>query len=163
MITLPWYKQFWPWFMLLPLASTVIVGIALVIIAFANEDSLVNDHYYREGLAINRSLDREKIAEALALHADLAVNPAKDEVHIVLSGRLTTWPQQLKLELLHPTNKKLDRRLLVTSEADNRYLGRWDSPIEMGQWYVQLSQSESGNWLLKMHCSIDKTTVRCQT
>ena len=167
MTTTPWYKQFWPWFMLLPLASAVVMGITFVIVAFVYEDSLVSDHYYREGLAINSSLDRERIASALNLQADLSINHASDEVHVALRGDATTWPWQLKLELLHPIDKNQDRALLLvaapmaTSTAAEHYSGQWDMPITAGQWYVQLSDVEQGDWLIKMRCFIDEMVFNC--
>ena len=61
----PWYKQFWPWFLIsLPLTA-VIAGISTVIIAMHNPDGVVADDYYKEGLAINRTLHSEKMARQL--------------------------------------------------------------------------------------------------
>jgi hypothetical protein len=61
----PWYKQFWPWFLMALPASAVVAGIATVVIAMTNPDGLVKDDYYKAGLGINRTLEREQQAAAL--------------------------------------------------------------------------------------------------
>ena len=38
---LPWYRQFWPWFLLALPAAAVIGGILTVIIAVSNPDPLI--------------------------------------------------------------------------------------------------------------------------
>lgn len=55
---MPWYKQFWPWFLMIPPAAAVIGGIATIIIAIINADELVVADYYRQGLIINQTLEQ---------------------------------------------------------------------------------------------------------
>ena len=52
----PWYRHSWPWFIVVLLSTTVVAGIATVIIAVRGADPLVADDYYRAGKAINRTL-----------------------------------------------------------------------------------------------------------
>ena len=61
----PWYKHFWLWFIILLPASVVVASIITVIIAFQNADSLVADNYYKDGLAINQVIARDKAAAQL--------------------------------------------------------------------------------------------------
>ena len=65
----PWYKQFWPWFLMALPASAVIGGIITIVIAMTNPDGLVKDDYYKAGLGINRTLEREQQAATLGLSA----------------------------------------------------------------------------------------------
>jgi len=69
--TKPWYKQFWPWFIIALPASAVIAGITTVFIAFENADSLVVDDYYKEGKAINQRVALLKRARDMGLKAEL--------------------------------------------------------------------------------------------
>ena len=39
----PWYKQFWPWFLMALPATAVIGGIITIVIAMTNPDGLVKD------------------------------------------------------------------------------------------------------------------------
>ncbi|MDX2349593.1 MAG: FixH family protein, partial [Porticoccus sp.] len=45
MDTKPWYRQFWPWFLMALPGSVVIAGLTTVYIAFNGADTLVNDNY----------------------------------------------------------------------------------------------------------------------
>src|SRR5690625_454185 len=67
----PWYRQFWPWFLLGMLGSVVVACGITLYIAVANPDSLVRDNYYREGLAINQELAASSRARELGLRAGL--------------------------------------------------------------------------------------------
>ena len=58
----PWYRQFWPWFiMALPLAA-VIAGLTTVAIAVTHQDSVVRDDWYTEGKSINQDIARDSRA-----------------------------------------------------------------------------------------------------
>ncbi len=58
--TQPWYRQFWPWFLILLPASVVVASLYTVYIANRGADDLVVDEYYKDGLAINRQLEKEQ-------------------------------------------------------------------------------------------------------
>src|SRR5690606_40709111 len=49
----PWYKQFWPWFLISILVFAVVIGLGLLYVSMLNPDSMVRDNYYKEGRAIN--------------------------------------------------------------------------------------------------------------
>ena len=71
----PWYKQFWPWFIISLPASAVIAGLITVYIAFENADSLVADDYYKSGLAINNRIKQQQNAASKGLAAILRRMP----------------------------------------------------------------------------------------
>jgi hypothetical protein len=73
---LPWYKQFWPWFLIALPGSVVIAAISTAIIAFSGADPLVHDNYYKKGLAINQSNEQVSVARALGIELKIAI--AKD-------------------------------------------------------------------------------------
>ncbi|MBV1875558.1 MAG: FixH family protein, partial [Cycloclasticus sp.] len=70
----PWYKQFWPWFLILLPFSVVIASVITFIIAQKNPPSLVSSNYYKEGLAINASKQLEENAKKLGLSATVSTN-----------------------------------------------------------------------------------------
>jgi hypothetical protein len=55
----PWYRQFWPWFLIALPATSVVAGLTTLAIAIRNQDSLVRDDWYKDGKAINQSLARD--------------------------------------------------------------------------------------------------------
>ncbi|NIP72553.1 MAG: FixH family protein [Gammaproteobacteria bacterium] len=142
----PWYRQFWPWFLILIPGSAVLASIATVILAMRNPDGLVVDDYYRQGLAINRVLERDRRARTLGLAARVRLEPAAREVHLTLQARAGTSPRALRLRLIHPTRANMDREIRLHSTGEDEYAGRID-PLEPGNWHVQLEPGD-GAWRL---------------
>ena len=70
----PWYRQFWPWFLIALPGAIVVAGINMVFIAHDGADDLVVDEYYKDGLAINRKLEKLERAEQLGISASLAIS-----------------------------------------------------------------------------------------
>ena len=71
--TRPWYRQFWPWFLILLPASVVVAGLSTLYIANRHADDLVVDDYYKDGLAINRQLEKKQRANVLGITAQLTI------------------------------------------------------------------------------------------
>lgn len=107
--TKPWYKQFWPWMLIALPASAVIAGIITIIIATQNSHSMVKEDYYKEGLAINKSIDRQQLAATLNLEFELTVN---DDLVTLLSHKDVEHPV-IYLALQHPMTEKLDTTLVL--------------------------------------------------
>ena len=66
----PWYKQFWPWVLIGLPTSVVIASVVTYFLAINGMDSVISKDYYKEGLAVNADLERDKKAVALGLSAD---------------------------------------------------------------------------------------------
>jgi len=58
----PWYRQCWPWLLMLGPAVVVVAGTYTGWLAFSRPDALVVDDYYKEGKAINLDLRRDREA-----------------------------------------------------------------------------------------------------
>ena len=139
----PWHRQRWPWFLMLGPGIVVVAGFATLWIAFRSDDGLVADDYYRQGLAINQTLDRTARSAALGLHAALDV--ASDGVAtVVLTGRGDTLPPVVRLRLVHPTRAGLDRTADLALGPDGRYRGTVDA-VPPGRRLVVI---EGGDWRL---------------
>lgn len=141
----PWYRQFWPWFIIsLPLTA-VIASFATLFIAAHNPDGLVADNYYKEGLAINLELDRDRHAAALGLSALVRIDPASDRLVLTLDGPASAGQSaDIELRMIHPTRSHLDRTLVLTRESGNRWSAPLNNPAP-GRWHIQL-ESASGGW-----------------
>jgi hypothetical protein len=141
--TLPWYRQFWPWFLILLPASVVVAAFTTLYIANRHSDDLVADEYYKEGLAINRQLEKKQRAAALGIEATLQIEG--DEVLVLLSGRETA--HQLSLALSHPLESDRDFTTFVVHSGEGRYRGRLQQPVAP-RWHWTLELEAPEGWRL---------------
>ncbi|RON08427.1 hypothetical protein BK659_13585 [Pseudomonas brassicacearum] len=139
--TSPWYKHLWPWIIIGILACSVTLTLSMVTIAVNNPDNLVNDNYYEAGKGINRSLDRELLAQSLLMHARVRLDDVTGEVDLRLTGNST--PATLELNLISPTQPEKDRKIILTrSETEQgRYIGQLTDKID-GRRFVELLGSQ---------------------
>jgi len=135
----PWYKHLWPWIIIGILTTSVCLSLTMVSIAVRNPDNLVNDNYYEAGKGINRSLDRELLAQQLALKASVHLDDLTGEVDVRLTG--SSDPQTLELNLISPTQPAMDRRGLLSRVEQGRYVGQLEDKVN-GRRFVELLGSE---------------------
>lgn len=136
--TAPWYRQFWPWFLFGLPGIVVVAGLTTWWIAANNADSLVAEDYYKEGLAINQQLGKQRLAERLGVAAALKVNGGN--IDITLSG--DTRPDALILELTHPLDAGSDIELRLAQITP----GVYRAPADLSgsrRWLWQLEPVES--------------------
>ncbi|NWD95613.1 FixH family protein [Pseudomonas reactans] len=133
----PWYTHLWPWIIIGILACSVTLTLSMVTIAVNNPDNLVNDNYYEAGKGINRSLDRELLAQTLQLRAKVHLDELTGEVEVNLTGNSN--PTTLELNLISPTQPEKDRKInLVRSDSEpGRYIGQVTDKVE-GRRFVEL-------------------------
>ncbi|MBO0366462.1 FixH family protein [Pseudomonas putida] len=142
----PWYKHLWPWILIGILTTSVCLSLTMVSIAVRNPDNLVNDNYYEAGKGINRSLDRELLAQTLNLKASVFLDELTGEVELRLSGN--SDPQTLELNLISPTQPDKDRKVQLARSEAGRYVGQLDDKVQ-GRRFVELLGSQDGHiWRL---------------
>lgn len=138
-----WFKQFWPWFLIiLPLAA-VVAGISTLIIATTNQPEMVVDDYYKTGKAINADLSLLTNAKNLGLSA--IVVQQEDGLLITLSGLETNT--SISLSLFHATQSKRDIFAMLTSDADGNYHYETDQTLK-GSWSLRLEPFDK-KWRLE--------------
>jgi|LakMenE01Jun11ns_1017448.scaffolds.fasta_scaffold9818019_2 hypothetical protein len=123
-------------------ALTVVAGLITVWIAVQRADSNVAEDYYKRGLAINRSLDREARAQALELVAEVRLS-ADRSLTLRLSGKVSP-PESILLTLTHPVHAEQDRRVVLQRGNDGLYRAvaapiarvAWDLAIESLDWRI---------------------------
>ncbi len=133
--TKPWYRQFWPWALMAMPATAVVAGLYTYSIAASNRDGLVVDDYYKEGQAINRSLDRGKLAQKLGLSGTLSFQG--DKVQLSMSSPQLESAQQLQLKLSHATIAGHDQAIALHKAGTGLWEGQIQS-LAAGKWFVDL-------------------------
>lgn len=139
----PWYREPWPWILMAGPAAAVIAGLVTAWIAVTHQDGLVADDYYKRGLAINRTLERERAAAALGVKASAAFSPGGDAVRVYVDN-LPADVAGLSLKLAHATVAGRDRTVVLDRVAGGWFEGRF-APVEAGKWKVLLEDS-AGRW-----------------
>lgn len=130
----PWYRQRWPWLIMVPPAAAVIGCIITITLAIKSADGVVAADYYKRGLAINEQLARSDLAHKLGLQAEVVVGgiTAGDAIAVRLAATQALPPEAaLKLRLVHPGRGGADREAILSRVAvhdDGRsveYRGQW--------------------------------------
>ncbi|MFC6336415.1 hypothetical protein GIR22_21165 [Pseudomonas sp. CCM 7891] len=144
----PWYKHLWPWIIIGILACSVTLTLTMVTIAVNNPDNLVNDNYYEAGKGINRSLDRERLAQTLQMRATVHLDELTGEVELRLSG--ASAPGSLELNLISPTQPEKDRKvaLALSQSEQGRYIGQLPDKIEGRRFVELLGIQDDKTWRL---------------
>jgi len=159
----PWYRQFWPWFIMAFPAASVVGGLLTFYLA-GGEPAMVVDDYGRIAMVTARRAERTQRAADLGLSARLTFM-AESGIQVALEQNAVEgaegpdywpenavegaegpdyWPGSLLLELVHPTRSELDREVELAGSL-GRYAGDVDRPP--GRYYVLLSDA-SGTWRL---------------
>ena len=142
--TLPWYKQFWPWFLILLPLTVVIASVITFIIAQNNKPSLVSGNYYKEGLAINSNKKLEETAKKLGLTATISTNSTAITIQL---ANLENQPAQILVKLRHATISQHDQSLSLVKIADGIYQSPFILP-KQGKWYISINDP-SHTWEIK--------------
>ena len=154
-IILPWYRQFWFWFVFGPLIFIIILCGFTVTIALKNADDVIIDNYYKEGRMINQTLDQDKRAKALGLSAELRFDVQTGEVMLSLPQLPdgTQLPDHLLLLMGHPVKAAKDQQVQLRALAPGQYRGELAVRPEFS-WYLtlypvtDLAQRNQAEWTL---------------
>ncbi|MFA7665511.1 MAG: FixH family protein [Burkholderiaceae bacterium] len=136
----PWYRQAWPWLLMIMPATAFFGGIFTWWLAATTNNSLVVDDYYREGRAINQQLARDDAAAQMGLSATLRQDGG---IALQLSGRMgeAGLPDTLSLRLVHATDAALDAGLQLNHAGDGLYRAAGALPAG-GHWIVHLEEPQ---------------------
>lgn len=132
----PWYKEFWPWFLIAVPIVTLIMGGVLLKLAISTEDSLVVDDYYKEGKAINATLDKEALARKRNITTDLTID--NGSIALKFHSGIPQEGNALKLSFYHVTLEERDISVLLSRDANGIYRGFIEQNMD-GKWRVSLT------------------------
>ena len=142
----PWYKQFWPWFIIFFPASAVVAGLTTVVIAVKNQDTLVNDDWYKDGLAINRRLDKQNLAMALDIGARITLNRDNNQLFLTVRNVDGLQSSLLDVSFVHPTQAEKDATFQAFYTPKGFYVAQLPSTPE-GYFHLRIG-GEKIDWQL---------------
>jgi len=115
----------------------------MIYLAVNTDDGLVIDDYYKEGLAINQNLQRDRTAAELGLSAQLTVEKSGDMVRLNFNkGALEQYPEQLTLHFQHATHSGHDQILALVRAPEDQYIGYLKQAIREGVWHIMLTTDQ---------------------
>ena len=137
----PWYREPWPWLLMAGPGTVVVAGLVTAWIAYSGADGLVADDYYKQGLAINRTLARDAKAQALGIAGEIRVEDGFARVTLQSTGAL---PDRLSLRFAHPARASEDRVVFLARRTANTYEApvaplapvTWRAIVETPEWRV---------------------------
>ena len=144
----PWYRQFWPWFIIALPAFAVVSGLYTVWIAAQTQDSLVVQSGEGIYTRTERNLVAEREAGRLGLIADLEIQPETGAVVVSMSSSPEVdHATSLHLRMRHPTMASRDVAVdllpaLPDAEGDPTWAGHFITP-PVGRYYVTLSSGDT--------------------
>ena len=160
--TKPWHRYPLVWMMIAIPFSAVIMGVIMIWLAVDTDDGLVADDYYKQGLEINRVIERDKKAAELGLSAIIEFDNSARIIRIQFDkGLLEVFPKSLQLQLQHATRENSDIAVLLDRGMDNQYIGHVKQSISEGIWYFEISGSSGADadWKLnaRSHVRVKNT------
>ena len=148
--TRPWYRQFWPWFLILLPASVVVAGLSTLYIANRHADDLVVDDYYKDGLAINRQLEKKQRANVLGITAQLTFK--HDLVSVLTTGPVGS--DELRLFLSHPLEADRDFSVWLLQIHPGLFTGVLEQVVAP-RWHWILEVPGPNGWRLDGEVLVD--------
>ena len=139
----PWYKEFWPWFIIALLGSVVTASLITVSIAFRHADDLVVDDYYKVGLAINQRLEHREAAQRLGIDISLSLTGEQ----VFLSTRNVAPSSELTLLLAHPMEADKDFTVTLLPGPDGVCFATLPTQVSHA-WHWSVSGAEPEVWLV---------------
>jgi hypothetical protein len=129
----------------LPLTA-VVAGIATVMIAAHDPDSLVNERHVKQGMAVVAP-ESAAAARAAALGIGAKVSFKDGRIQVALTGSVGTPPADLRLSLVHPTQFGQDQVLVLRQAGGLTYTASLADPTVTGKRGFIL-ESGDGAWRL---------------
>jgi hypothetical protein len=131
-----WYKQFWPWFLIIVPLTSMVLSFTMMNLAFTGKDSMVIDDYYKEGRVINLKI--KKLQQAKILNISTKTQVFADYVEVTFISGEPENGEALILDFYHSTQKFKDFSVTVLRDAN-------------GVYRAPLTDDTLGKWQLSLH------------
>lgn len=162
----PWYKQRWPWLLIMGPTIAVVACAITLWLAIVSNDGLVADDYYKRGKEIHLDLSRDISASQGGITGQLLVsNEAIPAFRLLLSSKETVTGD-ISLKLFHPSKETLDLTIPLTSMGGGMFEGKPAAGLAPApHWIISIEHTDPdwrirGNWVPKEGNHIDLAPVR---
>jgi hypothetical protein len=154
----PWYRDRWPWLLMLPPGASVVAGLALLYFAVHSPAPLVVDDYARiEEISREQSQADERAVDR-GLEATLRLTEAERGATLFtveITGDVGASPPTLDLKLQHAGHASADRAIVLRFDG-RKYVGSTD--LVAGRYDFELAPNDRG-WRLAGTVGRAPTTV----
>ncbi|WP_100752316.1 FixH family protein [Vibrio salilacus] len=141
----PWYKQFWPWFLITLTVGVSLLTVVRVLILTNQSVHLVTEDYYKKGKGINVDISRVSTAKELGLSA--AVSSEGNTIVVLFEkGQFDHYPA-ITAMFAHRTLPDRDFTQLITSDARGYYRLTLENELQ-GPWFIELTPHDE-KWLIQ--------------
>lgn len=147
----PWYKQFWPWFLMsLPFSVIIAMIITLSIASQYGDNPMVVDDYYKKGRGINAQVAKVEAAQTLGISFDFQQVAQTFE----LNYRSGTPAQltALKVAFYHSTQAERDFTLTLSADANGVFRGELPANAA-GKWTITITPFDD-SWRLSQQITL---------
>lgn len=152
----PWYRQLWPWLVMIPPAAAVVGGFITLTLAIRYADPLVTESHLKRGLAVVTDEHGMQAAARLGVQGQLELDRSTGRLRLILSGQ--TRPELLSLTFSHPTLASRDVILPLLRDAHGVYVGATQLDLH-GRWYLKLNPPDQA-WELNAVLPADADHLR---
>ncbi|WP_417658334.1 FixH family protein [Pseudidiomarina sp.] len=147
----PWYKQFWPWFlMLIPFSVIVAMIITLTVASSYGDNPMVVDDYYKKGRGINAQV--EKVQAAQALNIEFAFNQTDNRFTLSYSSGAPSQLTALRVSFYHSTLADKDFSVTLTADGQGVYRGEILNNQE-GKWTITITPFDN-SWRVSQQVNL---------
>ena len=141
-VSKPWHREPWPWILMAGPAIVVVAGIVTTVLAVTSSDGMVADDYYKQGLTINRVIERDARAKSLGIAAQVTFNEERTAVRVMLASN-APLPPALELKII-AARRDADQAIELRHAGSALYEGRL-APPRGTHWRLALEDAE-GTW-----------------
>lgn len=148
-----WYKQFWPWFLIIVPLTSMVLSFTMMNLAFTGEDSMVIDDYYKEGRGINLKI--HKLQQAKLLNISTKTQVFSDYVEVIFITGAPENGEGLILDFHHSTQEFKDFSVTLLRDANGTYRAPFTEDAS-GKWQISLHPFDEG-WKIQKVVSLPQT------
>lgn len=150
----PWYKQFWPWFLMcIPFSVVIAMIITLSVASSYGDNPMVVDDYYKKGRGINAQVEKVQEAQRRGISFRFQQNGQK----FVLAYK-SGAPKELtalNVQFYHTTLAQKDFSLVLTADAQGVFRGELPANViaQEGKWTLTITPFD-GSWRLSQQLQL---------